>query len=194
MLCEECKLNEASYTISVMVGGEVTTRHLCGDCMAKMNMNIASGNVRGLLSSLLSAITGAQEKEEKKDEVQQPEKWCGQNLLGEVLMQVREDLRRWKEAANGDIHYEDATDAEACGVWKLPIPELLKMPEYRDALDIYFEITLYRLQGDRFFIDNCTASPEELEFIIAGESGGGLPGAWFFEMKQDMYDIMRFSV
>ena len=40
MLCEECKLNEASYTISVMVGGEVTTRHLCGDCMAKMNMDI----------------------------------------------------------------------------------------------------------------------------------------------------------
>ena len=127
------------------------------------------------------------------DEVQQPEKWCGKNLLGEVLMQVREDLRRWKEAANGDIHYEDATDAEACGVWKKPIPEILKMPKYREALDIYFEITLYRLHGDRFFIDNCTASPEELEFIIAGESGGGLPGAWFFEMKQDMYDLMRFE-
>ena len=76
MLCEECKVNEATYTVSVMMGEEVTTRHLCGDCMAKMNMNIASGNVRGLLSSLLSAITGAQEKEEKKDEVQQPDVVC----------------------------------------------------------------------------------------------------------------------
>ena len=37
MLCEECKVNEASYTISVMVGGEITTRHLCGDCMAKIS-------------------------------------------------------------------------------------------------------------------------------------------------------------
>ena len=58
MLCEECKVNEASYTISVMVGGEITTRHLCGDCMAKMNMDIASGNIKSLLSTILSAITG----------------------------------------------------------------------------------------------------------------------------------------
>ena len=58
VLCEECKTNEASYTISVMVGGEITTRHLCGDCMAKMNMDIASGNIKSLLSTILSAITG----------------------------------------------------------------------------------------------------------------------------------------
>ena len=58
VLCEECKTNEASYTISVMVGGEITTRHLCGDCMAKMNLDIASGNIKSLLSTILSAITG----------------------------------------------------------------------------------------------------------------------------------------
>ena len=48
VLCEECKTNEASYTISVMVGGEITTRHLCGDCMAKMNMDIAIRMVASL--------------------------------------------------------------------------------------------------------------------------------------------------
>ena len=69
MLCEECKVNEASYTLSVMVGDEVTTRHLCGDCMAKMNMNIASGNIKSLLSSILSAITGNDTPEEKQAEV-----------------------------------------------------------------------------------------------------------------------------
>ena len=73
MLCEECKQNEASYTISVMVGGEVTTRHLCGDCMAKMNMNIASGNIKSLLSSILSAITG-NDNDSPKDE--KPEVVC----------------------------------------------------------------------------------------------------------------------
>ena len=69
MLCEECKLNEASYTISVMVGGEVTTRHLCGDCMAKMNMDIAGGNIKSLLSSILTAITGDEKKEEARPDV-----------------------------------------------------------------------------------------------------------------------------
>ncbi len=61
MLCEECRLREATYTISVMMGGESTTRHLCAECMAKMNANIAAGNVKSLLSSILSAITGGGE-------------------------------------------------------------------------------------------------------------------------------------
>ena len=64
MLCEECGVNEASYTISVMVGDEVTQRHLCTECMAKMNMSIASGNIRGLLSTILSAITGNEQAAE----------------------------------------------------------------------------------------------------------------------------------
>ncbi len=69
MICEECKLNEASYTVSVMVGDEVVTRHLCGDCMAKMNMDVASGNIKSLLSSILSAITGNDTPEAKREEV-----------------------------------------------------------------------------------------------------------------------------
>lgn len=69
MLCEECKVNEASFTLSVMMGDEVTTRHLCGDCMAKMNMNIASGNIKSLLSSILTAITGGDTADEQQPEV-----------------------------------------------------------------------------------------------------------------------------
>ena len=51
MLCEECHQNEAVYTISVMMGEAMTQRHLCADCMAKMNMNIASGNMQKLLGA-----------------------------------------------------------------------------------------------------------------------------------------------
>lgn len=60
-LCEECGVNEACYTISVMMGGQITQRHLCADCMAKMNMNLAAGNIKHLLSAIMSAITGAAE-------------------------------------------------------------------------------------------------------------------------------------
>lgn len=62
-LCEECGVNEACYTISVMMGGQVTQRRLCADCMAKMNMNLAAGNVKHLLSAIMSAITGGEEAE-----------------------------------------------------------------------------------------------------------------------------------
>ena len=61
MLCDECGVNEACYTVSVMVGDTVTQRHLCADCMAKMNMNIASGNIKHLLSAILTAITGQEQ-------------------------------------------------------------------------------------------------------------------------------------
>lgn len=70
MLCEECKEREAEYAVSVMIGDERTTRHLCGECMAKMNANITAGNIRNLLSSILSAITGtAEDKTPPKDDV-----------------------------------------------------------------------------------------------------------------------------
>ena len=55
-------MNEACYTISVMMGGQITQRHLCADCMAKMNMNLAAGNVKHLLSAIMSAITGGVEE------------------------------------------------------------------------------------------------------------------------------------
>lgn len=61
MLCDECHVNEACYTVSVMVGETVTQRHLCAECMAKMNMNIASGNIKHLLSAILTAITGQEQ-------------------------------------------------------------------------------------------------------------------------------------
>ncbi|MBQ3157512.1 MAG: UvrB/UvrC motif-containing protein [Clostridia bacterium] len=61
VLCEECGVNEACYTISVMMNGQVTQRRLCADCMAKMNMNLAAGNVKHLLSAIMSAITGGVE-------------------------------------------------------------------------------------------------------------------------------------
>ena len=58
MLCEECHAKEAVYAVSVMVNGEITVRHLCPDCMERMNNSLQSGDIKNLLSSLLSAITG----------------------------------------------------------------------------------------------------------------------------------------
>ena len=66
MLCEECHVKEANFTVSVMVDDEVTTRHLCADCMSRMNANLVRGNVRDLLSSVLNAISGQTGKEKKE--------------------------------------------------------------------------------------------------------------------------------
>lgn len=68
-LCDECGQNEAVYTVSVMMGGEITQRRLCPDCMARMNMNLSAGNVRKMLSAILSALTGQEESEAAEPEV-----------------------------------------------------------------------------------------------------------------------------
>lgn len=64
MLCEECKIREASFTVSVVIEKEVRKRHLCRECMMKMNKSLSSGNIHSLLTTILSAVASAKTPEE----------------------------------------------------------------------------------------------------------------------------------
>ncbi len=57
MLCEDCKKNQATVMITVTAGEEMTTRHLCAECMKKMENSFAEGDVQSFLSSLLSLLS-----------------------------------------------------------------------------------------------------------------------------------------
>lgn len=59
MLCEDCQKNLATVVITVTAGGEMKTRHLCQDCMKKMQNSFAQGDVQSFLSSLLSLLSAA---------------------------------------------------------------------------------------------------------------------------------------
>ena len=67
MLCEECHVNEANFTVSVVAGEETTVRHLCADCMSRMNADLVKGNVRSLLSTVLNAIRATADDENRKE-------------------------------------------------------------------------------------------------------------------------------
>ncbi len=67
MLCDECHVNEASFNISVVTGDETTTRHLCADCMSRMNADLMRGNVGSLLNRVISAWKAGQENKERKE-------------------------------------------------------------------------------------------------------------------------------
>ena len=67
MLCEECHQNEANFTISVMSGAENKTRHLCADCMSRMNADLMKGNLRSFLHTVLGALQKGTSKEERKE-------------------------------------------------------------------------------------------------------------------------------
>lgn len=57
MLCEECNKNQATVVITVTTGGEITTRHLCQECMKKMEISFAQGDVQSFLTSLLALLS-----------------------------------------------------------------------------------------------------------------------------------------
>ena len=67
MLCEECHVNEANFTVSVVTGEETTMRHLCADCMSRMNADLMKGNVRSLLNTVLHAIQATAGNEDRKE-------------------------------------------------------------------------------------------------------------------------------
>ena len=67
MLCEECHTNEANFTVSVMTGKETSVRHLCADCMSRMNADLMKGNVRSLLNTVLSALQAGARNQDRKE-------------------------------------------------------------------------------------------------------------------------------
>lgn len=66
MLCEECKKNQATVSITVTSGEDMNTRHLCPECMKKMELSLAHGDIQSFLSSILAVLSAS------KTEKQQP--------------------------------------------------------------------------------------------------------------------------
>ena len=66
MLCEECHNNEANFTISVITGEESKVRHLCADCMSRMNADLMKGNLRSFLHTVLGALQNKNEDDRKE--------------------------------------------------------------------------------------------------------------------------------
>ena len=56
MLCEECHVNEANFTVSVVTGEDTSVRHLCADCMSRMNADLMKGGMNRLINTVLNAI------------------------------------------------------------------------------------------------------------------------------------------
>ena len=67
MLCEECHVNEANFTVSVVTGEETTVRHLCADCMSRMNADLMKGGMNKLINTVLNAIQATGNGENRKE-------------------------------------------------------------------------------------------------------------------------------
>ena len=112
--------------------------------------------------------------------------WNGKNLLGRILMQVREDLRL-ELAVNGGafFDFEPISKMPPIPEWRLKAGELEKIPQFHKAVHAYSDTLKHDYLREGFF----DAQLYEVEEGMIDGMGGGLPAAGFYEMKQEIYEI-----
>lgn len=129
-------------------------------------------------------------------EVQDITKWRGENLLGQVLMEVREELREeLRISPDGETFpYVESRDLEPIPEWELTAGELIRIPQFKQTVLAYSD-TIGCVVGSEesrntFFFERSLA---DWEALIKGGSAlaKDLPLTGFYELKQDVYDIAR---
>ena len=109
-------------------------------------------------------------------------KWNGHNLLGRILMEIRQELNIRR--ALGKLKYINYTDAPASPYWEMTVGELLRIPQFYSSVHAYIDYI------DRHIIDNVyRAKLSDIEDAMHTNMGGGLPAAGFWELKQDVFEI-----
>lgn len=116
-------------------------------------------------------------------------KWKGKNLLGRILMEVRDEIRReMKLSKDGAVRYTDARHMDPIPEWNMTAGELKRIPQYHDTIHAYGDTLKPDRIRDIFYNDYSLC---EWEIAMTTNMGGGLPAIGFYEMKQDVYDTAR---
>ncbi len=116
-----------------------------------------------------------------------PAKWKGQNLLGRILMEVRDELRQeLKASPDGKLAYADAVNLEPIEEWNMTAGELRRIPQFYNTVSAYGETITDPNLKDRFYNGNTLS---RWETLMKSGADRELPEAGFFELKQDVYDI-----
>ena len=109
-------------------------------------------------------------------------KWHGQNLLGRILMEIRQELelRRFL----GMLVYADHRDDSTCPYWEMTLGELKCHPHFYSSVHAY---TDYLNKGE---IDEIYGKKlSEIENIIRKNMVRGLLSVGFWELKQDVFEL-----
>ena len=113
--------------------------------------------------------------------------WTGQNLLGRILMDVRDEMRLLAEISYKRLMHRDyfcAYKMPAIPEWDMTIGELIRIPKYRNTVNAYREVSKWFVGRD--VLDVRLSSAENMHLT---NMGGGLPPQGFWELKQDLYEI-----
>ena len=115
--------------------------------------------------------------------------WKGKNLLGRILMEVREELgAELRLSPTGTLDCSPEYYGSDIPEWNMTAGELKRVPQYYDAIHAYAD-TLGSYHLKQAFYHGHTLA--QVEDMMRANMGGGLPAPGFYEMKWDVYDVAR---
>ncbi len=115
--------------------------------------------------------------------------WKGQNLLGRILMEVREELREeLLLSTDGKLKHIEARPLEPIAEWNMLAGELQRIPQYHNAIHAFSDTLQDQHTHDCFLYGY---SLQDWDIAMHVNMGGGLTIIGFYEMKQEVYDIAR---
>ena len=88
-----------------------------------------------------------------------------------------------------------ADNAAESSVWNMHIYEACMLPYLSEMVATWMEAVFFNLRHSRSYEDLGVSNYtfEELEWMFRSGQSAGLPVAGFFEMKQDIFDLMRYQ-
>lgn len=108
-------------------------------------------------------------------------KWRGKNLLGRILMEIRQELKYRK--ATGKLEYVDHRNDNS-SVWEMKAGELKNIPQFYNTIHAYSDY-LDKYSKAYFY----TMPMNYVESLMGTNMGGGLPAIGFWELKRDIFEI-----
>ncbi len=109
--------------------------------------------------------------------------------------ELKENVDRETAAAFG-ISVQESEDGQGeSSIWNMHIYEAVMLPYVSEIVSTWMEEVFFNLRRSRSYEDLGVANYtfEELEWMLREGHSAGLPVAGFFEMKQDLFDLMRYQ-
>lgn len=107
--------------------------------------------------------------------------WKGMNLLGRILMEIRQELRLRQKLGLLRYNYHKDDDSP---IWEMRAGELKCMPQLYNTIHAYAD---YLPKDAR--IDFYKMKLSSLEHTMQTNMRGDFPVAGFWELKQDVFEI-----
>ena len=152
-------------------------KDICNILLNTGNKLLAEASLKDLKWGIGISITDILQYDTKE--------WRGKKLLGQILMEVRDELK--KATIQNQLTYVDAHNLEF-EEWNMSAGTLERIPKFHDTIHAYTD-TLRSSRERNCFYNNATLADWEMSMRV--NMGGGLPAIGFWELKQDIYDIVK---